>query len=184
MASTVARIGDEAVASRTGKTWAEWFGALDAAGARDLDHKALVALLAERFGVESGWWCQAIAGTYERARGTRQRHEMPDGYQVSASATVSVPLAALYEAWTDERLRGRWLSDGALAVRKATPEKSLRLAWDAGASRVDVNFYAKGAARSQVTLQHSRLPDAAAGERMKAYWKEQLGRLKGLPEDP
>jgi uncharacterized protein YndB with AHSA1/START domain len=178
-----ARVGDAAVAARTGKTWAEWFESLEAAGARGMDHKAIVALLAERLGVENGWWCQMIANTYEQARGTRQKHETCDGFQVGGSVTVAVPLASLYNAWTDESVRCRWLSDGMLSIRKATPEKSLRIAWDEGASRVDVNFYAKGTAKSQVALQHSRLPDAATGERMKEYWKEQLGKLKALLEE-
>ena len=44
------RIGDEAVAKRTGKTWPEWFKALDKAGAKKLDHPAIARMLHDRFG--------------------------------------------------------------------------------------------------------------------------------------
>ncbi len=39
-------------------------------------------------------------------------------------------------------------------------------------------FWPKGELKSQVQLEHAKLPDAEAGARRKAYWKEQLERLK------
>ncbi|HEY4156870.1 MAG TPA: hypothetical protein VGM29_02190, partial [Polyangiaceae bacterium] len=40
-------VTSEAVARRTGKNWAEWFALLDAAGAETMDHKGIVAVLAQ-----------------------------------------------------------------------------------------------------------------------------------------
>src|SRR5713226_4945160 len=54
------KIGDEALADRTGKTWREWLKILDAAGARKMDHKGIVAVLSKRYGPERGWWWQMI----------------------------------------------------------------------------------------------------------------------------
>ena len=60
--------------------------------------------------------------------------------------------------------------------------ESLRIDWENGMSRIDVGFYAKGDNKSQVSLQHSKLADAAKAEQMKAYWSEALDRLKRILE--
>jgi hypothetical protein len=175
-------VSDAAVQKATGRSWAEWLALLDAAGAEGLDHKEIVAQVAAIQPPTGGWWCQMIAVGYEQARGKRALHETATGFQVSASATVGVPLAKLYTAWVDEATRAHWLPDAPLAVRKATVEKTLRLAWNGGASRADVYFTARGPAKSQVTVQHVRLPDAEAGAAQQAYWRERLAALKRLLE--
>jgi len=58
------RMSDEAVRSKTGKTWPEWYEILDKAGARELDHKEIVALT-QHHGVGS-WWGQMVTVTYEQ----------------------------------------------------------------------------------------------------------------------
>ena len=65
-----------------------------------------------------------------------------------------------------------------LEVRKATPNKSLRITWDAGKSSLEVNFYSKGAGKSQVVVQHSRLAGAKAVQRSKTFWGARLAALK------
>lgn len=170
-------ISDAAVRARTGKGWAEWFAILDAAGAVGWDHKGIVRYLAEEHGVPD-WWCQMVTVAYEQERGKRERHQTPGGYQLGASKTVDVPLAALYAAWEDPEVRARWLPDAGFTVRKATAGKSMRVTWVDGRTNVDVNFYPKGEGKSQVNLQHGKLEDAAAVERMRAYWRTALDRLK------
>lgn len=158
----------------TGKPWAEWMALLDAAGAREMSHKEIVAHLGRHFRV-SAWWQQQLTVGYEKSRGLRQQHEMTDGYQVSRSKTVGAPIAAVYAAWADEATRARWLPDAAFTVRTATPPRTLRLAWGDG-TLVEVRLVDKGD-RTAVTVQQNKLPDAEAAERMKAYWAEALGRL-------
>lgn len=172
--STIA--SDEAVKKATGKTWAEWCRVLDTAGAEALDHKGIVALLRTENDI-GAWWCQMVTVGYERARGLRKKHEKPDGFEVSVNKTIGAPIATLYRAWSDLKQRKRWLADPAFTVRTATENKSMRITWIDGRSRVEVAFYAKGAAKSQVSVQHGRLASAAAGERMKAYWRKALGGL-------
>jgi uncharacterized protein YndB with AHSA1/START domain len=172
--ATLTGTSDEAVGRATGQSWAEWLALLDAAGGRDMNHKQIVAHLADHSGV-SAWWQQQLAVGYEQSRGLRARHEMVDGYQISRSRTVAAPAAGVYEAWADDATRARWLPDAAFTVRKATPPKSLRLTWADGTS-VEVALAAKGD-RTTVTVQHNKLPDAAAAEGMKAYWAAALTRL-------
>jgi hypothetical protein len=43
---------------------------------------------------------------------------------------------------------------------------------------VGVNFYSRGAGKSQVTVQHTYLADQAEVDRLREYWKEALQRLE------
>jgi uncharacterized protein YndB with AHSA1/START domain len=174
------RMSDEAVQAKTGKTWAEWFAILDKAGARKLDHKAIAALV-ENHGVP-GWWCQMVTVAYEQARGMRAVHEKADGYSISRSKTIPVPVARLFEAFNDPKARAQWLKEPRLVVRKATPHKSIRITWSDGATSVEVGFYEKGPGKSQVAVQHSKLADAQVAEERKAYWGERLERLQAWLE--
>lgn len=169
------RISDTAVQAKTGKTWAEWFAVLDKAGAARLDHKGIVAILA-RLGVD-GWWCQMVTVGYEQERGLRERHQKADGYAVSASKTIGVPVERLFAAWHDAKLRKRWLKE-AITIRKATAPKSLRITWADCATSVEVNLYPKAEAKCQVAVQHSKLADPGAAVKMKAFWGEKLEQLK------
>jgi uncharacterized protein YndB with AHSA1/START domain len=176
---TDGRISDQAVRAKTGKTWAEWFAMLDAAGAASMNHKEIVAYLAQEHDV-TPWWRQSVTVAYEQARGLRQKHQMPDGYQISRSKTIAAPAAVLYNAWLDEDVRRRWLPDAPLTVRKTTENKTLRLAWEEGNSTVDVQLYPRGDDKTQVVVQHNKLPDADEATRMKAYWAERLAQLQRI----
>jgi uncharacterized protein YndB with AHSA1/START domain len=173
------RMSDAAVQAKTGRTWAGWFAILDAAGAQQMTHQQIVAYLHAEQNVGS-WWQQMITVTYEQARGLRAKHQMPDGYQIAASKTIAAPAAALYQAWLDIDRRQIWLPDAPLAISKATPGKSIRATWGEQGGRLDVQFYPKGTAKTQVTIQHNKLADAEAGLRMKAYWAAALERLRAF----
>jgi uncharacterized protein YndB with AHSA1/START domain len=129
-----------------------------------------------------GWEAQAVTVSYERARGLRAVGERPDGFAITAQKTVSVAVERLYEAFIDESLRRRWLSDGRLRERTATKPKSARFDWGDGETRVNLVFTAKGEAKSTVALEHARLADAEQAERMKAYWRERLTALRSQLE--
>lgn len=175
--NSISAISDEAVQAKTGKEWPEWFALLDAAGAAAMSHKEIVAYLNQEHGV-GPWWQQMVAVTYEQARGLRDKHEMPEGYQISRSKTIAAPVGTLYDAWQNEATRQSWLPDAPLTIRKATENKTLRITWGDGETSVDVSFYPKGEQKTQVTVQHSKLADADAAEQMKAYWAEKLAGLQ------
>jgi len=171
----IAGIGSASVQAKTGKTWDEWFAVLDAAGAQAMPHPQIARYLQEQHGVPD-WWRQMVSVGYEQARGLRQPHQKTDGFTANGSKTFSVPVATLYAACADEARRALWLPGAALTVRKATSDKSMRITWHDG-TNLDVDFYEKNAAKSQVSLQHSRLPDAETAAAMKAYWADALERL-------
>jgi len=171
-------IGDAAVHARTGKAWAEWFRSLDAAGARKMSHREIVAVLSQKHPGLGPWWQQMVTVSYERARGLREKHQKPGGYEISVSRTIGASAWALYRAWKDEQARSRWLSEKPIVIRKATANKCLRITWADGKSSLDVSFNPKGHGKSQIVVQHGKLPDAKVAARMKTYWARALERLK------
>jgi len=173
-----AGVSDATVHLRTGKRWREWFAILDHIGGKKKTHRELVIFLSQRYPRLGGWWEQMITVAYEQARGLREKHQQASGFTANVSKTVGAPVARLYRAWTDAAARGRWLPVKKLEVRKATPNKSLRITWDAGKSNLEVNFYSKGAGKSQVVVQHSRLAGAKAVQRSKTFWGARLVALK------
>ena len=66
--------------------------------------------------------------------------------------------------------------------KRSETDKSLRITWADGSTSVDVELYPKGEAKTQVTIQHSKLPNATAVKRQKAFWAEALDRLKAQLE--
>jgi uncharacterized protein YndB with AHSA1/START domain len=124
------------------------------------------------------WAAQAVSISYERARGMRAVGQRSDGFTITASKTVAVPVDRLYEAFVDESLRARWLPDGDLRERTYMAQKSARFDWGDGATRVNVVFEDKGADKSTAVVQHERLPDSREAERMKAYWRERVAAMK------
>lgn len=170
------KISDEAVLSKTGKKWDEWFSILDKADATSMTHKEIVAYLNKEHEV-SPWWQQMLTVAYEQARGMRELHQKEGGYEISASKTVSAPVAFVYEAFTKEESRKEWL-ENKLAIRKATPDKSIRITWEESQTHVSVMFYPKGVDKVQITIQHTKLRNLADAERMKSFWKGALERFK------
>ena len=174
--ATLAGMSDEKVKQATGCDWAAWVAALDYAHANEMSHREIARHIKEKFDTPS-WWTQTVTVGYERIRGLRAIGQRRDGsYEASKSKTVEVPVDKLYKAFRDARVRAKWLPGVNLTVRTATPNKSMRVQWD-DATRVEIGFYPKGEAKSQVALTHVRLSSKAEAERMKAFWGERLDAL-------
>jgi len=179
---TTSRIGDEALKEKTGKDWAEWFSALDKAKAEKLAHREIVAVLNQQHGV-GPWWGQMITVGYEQARGLRVPHEKPNGFEISVSKTIKIPVGTAFLLFQDPKMRGRWLKDSDFEVRKATMNKSLRITWVDGTTSLSVDFYPKSANKTQIAVQHQKIENSKAAEKLKVYWAEQLERLKAMFEE-
>ncbi|MBA2664394.1 MAG: SRPBCC domain-containing protein [Bradymonadaceae bacterium] len=179
MSDKASGVSNEAVLAKTGLSWEQWFVILDGIDATKMSHKAIASWLNEHHAEIGAWWAQSITVAFEKARGMRDENQKSDDYAVSASRTIAVGVEKLFEAVASEQLRAGWL-DEAIVVRKATPNKSMRITWSDGASSVNVNFYAKGADKSQIALEHEKLPDADSAAAIKIYWGEALDRLKAL----
>lgn len=174
--AALAGMSDEAVKAKTGCTWERWVSALDYRGAASWSHRDIAAYVNEKFGVP-GWWSQTVAVGYERIKGLREIGQRRGGsYEAGKSRTFAVPIATLFRAFSDRRTRERWLSGIDLTVRKATPERSMRITWEDGSS-VELWFTPKGDAKSQVAVQHTKLASKADAAARKAFWGERLDAL-------
>jgi len=78
----------------------------------------------------------------------------------------------------DSVQRTRWLEDTEFAIRKATPNKSMRITWVDGKTNLDVSFTAKYPEKTQITIQHNKLPSSEDAEKMKVYWAAMLETLE------
>src|SRR5205085_12132699 len=110
---------------------------------------------------------QTVTVGYERIKGLRTRGQQRDGsYGASKSRTFDAPVDTLFHAWANASIRKRWLTDAGVKVRTATPPKSMRLGFADG-TIVAVGFIAKGASKSSVAIEHTKLPDQATADRLK-----------------
>lgn len=169
-------MSDAAVQAATGCTWEKWVYVLDRKKAHEWEHKAIAQYVRETYKVP-GWWSQTVTVGYERIKGLREKGQRRGGsYEAGKSRTFAVPVARLYAAWKDARLRKKWLLDTGLVIRAAQDNRSLRISWPDGTS-VECWFTAKGAAKSSVQVQHTKLAAKADIEVRKAYWAERLAAL-------
>jgi hypothetical protein len=181
LASAKELASDEKLAEATGRDWATWLSILDRWGAGERKHREIADHLINEHSVP-GWWAQSITTGYERARGMRAKHQQPTGFTIYASRTVGVSLEVLFEAFTDDVTRQRWLTDGSMSLRSAQPGKVARFDWAGGPTRILVTFEAKGPSRSTAYVAHERLPDSAAADVAKALWKKRVSALKSFLE--
>ncbi len=177
----LAGVGSDAVARATGRAWDEWLKVLDRAGAKKMPHKDIAAMLARQYAIPN-WWSQMVTVGYEQARGLRVVNQNARGFAASASRTVGTTVGKLYDAWNDPKVRSRWLLDAPVEVKRSTDGKSMRMTWTVGDSSVEVGFFAKGAQKSTVQVEHGKLKSAAAVARQKAFWGDALDRLEALLE--
>jgi hypothetical protein len=181
LAASDDRISDVKIKEATGKNWDQWFSILERWGSRDKNHGEIARFLTDKHGAE-GWWAQTITVGYERASGMRLKHQQSDGFAVSASKTIAVPLDVLFDAFVNARKRGRWLTDGTMTLRTSQSGRSARFNWEDGSTRVNVGFIAKDPSKSTVAVSHERLPDPDEAETTKVAWRQRLAELKSFLE--
>jgi len=169
-------MSDAAVKARTGCTWEKWVKSLDHHGADRLSHREIAKMVHETWKV-GPWWSQMVTVGYERIKGLRDRGQQRDGtHQMSKSRTFAVPVDELFAAWSDAKVRRRWLDGARSTVRSSTPPKYMRLVLEDGAS-VAVVFTPKGRSKSIVAVEQSKLPDRETAERLRADWGKRLDAL-------
>ena len=174
--ASIAGMSDEAVRSKTGRTWKQWVQQLDAIEATRMSHREIAKHLHESREI-SGWWAQMVTVAYERIRGMREVGQRCDGqFQASKSKTFAVPISRLYRTFSVKRTRSRWLGDVEMTIRTSTVDKSMRMTWPDGTS-VNAYFTAKGPQKSQVAIQHAGLAKKKDVANRKEFWTEKFATL-------
>ncbi len=182
-------VSDAKSLEKTGHGLDHWFAVLDRFGAVDKGHTAAARHLYADHKVP-GWYSQGITVAYERARGVRMVNQRCDGgYEVSVSKVMTASTARVIEAFTDPRLRRRWVEGvdpelvGALTsavagkaskgfVLRPDGQARFRYKWDG----TTVQFYLlpKPAGKVSLVVQHTGLPAASSVEVRRGHWKAAL----------
>ena len=171
------RIDDETVKAKTGRSWHEWFDILEKASADKLNHQEIVNLLSRQHDLND-WWSQMVANVYEQHARIHEQYERAAGYEISVSKTFQIDVRIIYDAWFTDEKRRRWLQESPLKITTSTRNKSIRAQWANGQSRLSIDFHSKGENRSQIVVQHMKLPSLKEAEDMQTFWKEKLNTLE------
>ena len=171
------KMRDATISKGTGRRWDDWFRVLDAWDATTKGHPAIARYLHEEHGV-NGWWAQSVTVGYEWARGLRQVHETPDGFQVSVTRTIAASADDVWRDFVEPARRNRWLEPGALRVRPGTGTrgKSARFN-DPDGRLVHIYLTGKGEATSSVAVTTERLAGPDEVEAHRTLWRSRLDDL-------
>ena len=162
----------------TGREREEWFTLLDEWGAAGRPYREIAAWLTGEHKI-SDWWAQKLIVEYEQSRKVREPGVRPDGtFTVGTTKTLAVPAERLFEAIADAQLRETWLPGVVMRQRTSQPGRSARFDWQEDGTRVSFQVAPLGEARSQVAVQHERLPDSAAAKKALVFWRERVVALK------
>jgi uncharacterized protein YndB with AHSA1/START domain len=177
----LAGMSDAAICAKTGCTWAGWVKLLDKVGAQAWPHRQIAECVHTRFKI-GDWWSQSVAVGYERIKGLREIGQRRSGaYEANRSKTIAAPVEKIYRAFTDARVRDRWLPGLMVTIRKAVPNKSVRITWDDDTS-VEVWLIAKGDTKASVAVTHRKVAGKEDAASRKVYWGERLEALAELLE--
>ena len=172
--AALAGVSEAAIQKGSGHPWSHWVKVLD--GFESRVHGDMAAHI-NSLGVP-GWWSQSVVVGYERIRGLRAKGQRRSGsWEASKSKTVPVTLAKATKAWTDPKIRKKWLPEK-VTVRTGKSPKSIRLTWVDGTT-VAVWFDAKGS-KTSLGVQHLGLTSKEEMERLKKLWGERLEALAEL----
>jgi hypothetical protein len=172
----LAGMSDAAIKKATGCDWEKWVFVLDYMGAQDWSHRAIADYVHTQYKVKD-WWTQTVTVGYERIKGLRAIGQRRDGgYEANKSKTLHASAAAVFKAFAHARMRKQWLPDAKATVKKATPNKSVRMLWDDG-TPVEVWIVPKGGKKTAAQVQHRKLASREDADTRKKYWDERLSAL-------
>ncbi|MEL6378577.1 MAG: hypothetical protein AAGK25_02225 [Pseudomonadota bacterium] len=184
------RIGDEAVQKATGLGWQAWIDILAPKVKPGASHAEIVRTAHDCAKI-SPWWAQTIAGHYERECRGRATHEMKDGFQATASKTMTATPMTIFETLISGE--ADWFPGGAIEASTINPPTDqtpnavlsvLRGKWtgpDGG--RIAITLTPKSEGKTMIAINHEHLATAAICEARKCDWRTALSTLKDSLEN-
>lgn len=165
----------ESAQKSTGRTYEQWYELLDRAGGRDLSHQEIARWL-DAQGIDSGWWCQSIAGSYERHIGRRVAGQTCDGdFKTSASKTLDASLDEVLQRWCDQVSGWSEFNGVPLEEPPSVAETGRWRYWRAklaDGGRVTVSITAAPSGKTSFGLSHDKLAGPDDVESWKTYWRK------------
>ncbi len=172
----LAGMSDAAIKKATGCDWEKWVFCLDYVGAQDWSHRAIADHVHTAYKVKD-WWTQAVTVGYERIKGLRAIGQRRDGgFEANKSKTLDASAAVVFRAFAHARVRKHWLPGVTVTVKKATPNRSVRMIWNDG-TPVEVWIVPKGTKKTAAQVQHRKLASKEDADTRKKFWDERLTAL-------
>lgn len=176
-----AGLRSDAVSNATGRGWSEWFQLLDSAGASGLSQHDIERYLHETQGL-SGWWSRMVTAGYEQASGKRATRPHGKTVSIMISKVIHTSAESLFKAWADEAARSQWLPGHPLLIRKAVPQRSMRITWSDQITGLVVEFTETGPGTCRLEVRHVHLENGDRAGQMRVFWEAALVRLADLYE--
>ncbi len=186
-------ISDKSLTKHTGRAWQEWISILNKAGAKNWDHRTIVAHLKTKH-KQSAWWQQMIANGYEVSTGKRIAGQSLKGtYSATLTKTVPVSSQKVWRWLKSEQGIEFWLKplsplqlkpgevyevDGGIfgEVRTVKPGARIRLTWQDGEwekhTVVQVSVYPRSEQKTMLVIQHDGLQTAKLKSDLRVYWRK------------
>ena len=188
-------VTDEACKAATGKTFGEWFAAIEAHGSEKGRRDVVQWIYNETGRGKDVWWPTTIWVSYEASKGTVKKDGLAEGYNICSTKTISAGVDSIYAAFT-EAGKNAWLGCSAAAEGVAytdgggntgtwlrlRPGKDVRIAWQTkgvpNATAVDATFTDSGKGKTLVNVMHNRIQTREETDGLRNAWGEALNRLK------
>ncbi len=192
---------DDAIRAATGKTWEQWFAALDAFGAAVKGRRATGDHLVGELALDP-YWSSTLVVEYEKARSIVEKDGRPKGYMICVSKTVAASADDAFSAFADPKALASWFGKGTTAefqeggryqnddgdrgtFKKIRPGKSLVFTWENPREEpggvVEVKFQPSGKKLS-VMVAHDRIQGRAHADGLRRGWGQALDALKARLE--
>lgn len=170
-------ISTQAIEIGTATSWETWCAALDAAGARDLDHNGIVKA-ARKLRTISGWWAQGVAVAYEQHIGRRKPGQTSDGlFSVSLSRTEPGTQASVFKAWCGYGAKLTGIKGVPFARAPSASETAKWMYWRGklqDGSAVAISMMAKSGTKTLIAVEHRKLRSQDQTFQMKQAWAAHL----------
>ncbi|MBX3119451.1 MAG: SRPBCC domain-containing protein [Fimbriimonadaceae bacterium] len=193
-------ITDEACKAATGKTMQEWYAEIEAKGLESQGRREINNYLYADCKVEA-WWAGTLSVSYEEHKGKKEKDGRLKGYFICSTKTINAPVDAVYKAWTDSSLLGKWIGSGAKVdpkeggslddgdgnkgtFKRVRENKDLRFSWHTAGgdeSLVDVVLTDKGG-KTGLLVNHDRIQTRAEADGIREAWSTSLTTLKDILE--
>jgi uncharacterized protein YndB with AHSA1/START domain len=196
--TTVEKIGmysSQSVEKHTAKNWDEWIAVLEKAGARNLEHREIAALLKKKYKLTE-WWQHAVAWGFEVHIGRKVEGRNAKG-RWSLTATKSLPVGAkkVWAYMVSGEGQARWLrpldaisialketfetEDGFFGeIRTMRKGERVRFSWNDVEwdrhSYVQMFIVKRPGEKCLLAFMHTELPDSRSRDQLRARWKASL----------
>jgi uncharacterized protein YndB with AHSA1/START domain len=136
---------------------------------------------AQRSGQKPMAWQQSEAPKRAPYSAEEPADVLDSGHAVSVARTIDGSASAVFRAFNDPTRRA-WCHERMYSVQAAVAPRMLRLAMP-DKSTVTISIARKGNTRTMVSLEQTKLVDAAAADRARIAWKQALDRLAMLLDE-